>query len=147
MPLTTKVESNPGAGAEATVTVPAGKWWRVYAIHLKLVTSATVANRIARLIFDNGTNPIYKASNDLAHAATQTTEYSFTRASTADAAQAAASVARVYPIPDLVLAPGYRVRTVTDAIQVGDQYSEFTLLVEEHSSDPTIRWVSGHTIA
>lgn len=138
MSLTTKTQANPGAGAEAVVTVPAGKWWVVRSVHLKLVTAVAVANRLARLTVDDGTNIIFTVPNDVSHAASQTTEYSFGQAATSEAAPGATVGARIYAIPPLVLGPGYRIRTITAAIQAADQFSEITALVEETGSDPTL---------
>lgn len=139
MGLTTKTLANPAPGVEVVVTVPALKWWRIWTVHLKLVASAVAANRLVRLLIDDGTNPLYKVPNDVNHVANQTTEYSYGNAALSEAAQGATSVARVYPLPTIVLAPASRIQTVTAGKDAGDQFSEIAMLVEEYSSDPTLR--------
>lgn len=121
--------ANPAAGAEIVATVPANKTWRILAVHFKLVASATVANRLVRLLFDDGTVVLFKVPNDVNHVASQTTEYSYGLACTAEAAQGATVVARMYPIPDLQLPPGCRIQTLTAGLQAGDQFSEVRLLI------------------
>jgi hypothetical protein len=138
MGITTKTQSNPSAGAEAVITVPGGKWWRVRSVHLKLVTSATAANRLLRLIIDDGVNPLFKVPNDVNHVASQTTEYSYANGVVAEAAQGATAAARLYSIPELALGPGFRILTVTAALQAADQFSEIALLIEEFAGDPTL---------
>lgn len=129
-------QGNPAAGAEVTVAVPAGKWWAVRAVHFKLVTAVAVANRLVRLAMDDGANVFFTVPNDVAHAASQTTEYSY--GATFEAAQGATVSARVYPIPAVVLGPAYRIRTVTAAIQAADQFSEIALLVDEGGAEAAV---------
>jgi hypothetical protein len=140
MPLAIKSIANPAAGAEAIVTVTAGKFWVVRAIHLKLVTEATAGSRLVRLAIDDGTNVVYLSANDVAHAASLTSEYSYAVGAgfeTAQPATSATAIARVYAIPDLALPGGYRIRTVTALLKPLDQFSEINLLVEETTMDPT----------
>ena len=121
--------ANPAAGAEISVTVPTGQYWRIVAIHFKLVAAVAAANRLVRLVFDDGATALFKVPNDVVHVASQTTEYSFGVASTFEAAQGATVSARIYPIPEIILPGGCRILTATAAIQAADQYSDIRILV------------------
>lgn len=121
--------ANPAAGAEISVAVPAGEFWRILAIHFKLVASGTAGNRLVRLFFDDGATVLFKVPNDVNHVASQTTEYSYGLAATFEAAQGATVVARTYPIPEIILKGGCRIGTLTAAISATDQFSEIRILV------------------
>lgn len=105
--------------------------WKIKSAHVKLVTDANVANRIVRLVLDDGTNTVHSSFNDAAQTATITSDYSFAPGSVGDAAAAGTSTSRVAAIPDLILNYGWRFRTVTAAKAAGDQFSEIVLCVEE----------------
>jgi hypothetical protein len=140
-----KLVSNPGAGAEWTTTVPAGKFWRVLSVHYKLVNDATVATRISRLTFDDGTAAgiAYKGFNDIGQTASVTSDYSWAPGVGMPGVPAASTTCRTEAIPELVLSAGHRVRTITGNIQAADQYSEIVLLVDEGSAEAQILPVRG----
>lgn len=122
--------ANPAAGAEITLTVPAGKVWRVISMSCILTTNATVANRSPAFTFDDGTNTVYKISASQVEAASSGVFYliqgeNFQAYSNAGFIQ--------MPVLRTLLGPGYRIRSSTTAIQTGDQYSAIVLLVEEWS--------------
>lgn len=140
--LRTVTGANPAAGAEVLETVPAGVWWRLIAFSAVLVASAAVANRVPRLvgdrgaatarsffIQDDGTNPI---------TAGQTRTAQWTRGNPGPglpggAINADTQTGRfIEGLPDIDwLQPGDRIRTVTAAIDVADDYAAPIYVVEE----------------
>lgn len=120
--MATTVGTDPAAGVEASVTVPAGQSWELYSVGITLVTSAAVANRTPHLIVDDGTNVVANLVPAAVQAASATVAYSFTMAG-ADFAAVRDGVMLVGQLPTgLRLGPGWRIRTLTTALDVGDNY-------------------------
>lgn len=115
------VGADPAAGAEASVTVPAGETWELESVRVTLVASAVVANRRVRLVIDDGVNILAEIVAGLDQTATQTITYSYT----ADGYETVATRSGILQqgIPRMLLGAGYRIRTITAAIDVGDNYS------------------------
>lgn len=126
-------QANPAAGADFTVTVPSGKFWRLLTMIATLQTSAVVAARAVKLFIDDGTDNLYETgNNDTGHSASITAQYSFAPGCPmSTTAVPASAVLRHFPVPEMVLMPGYRIRIVTGALDVGDQWSAIKLLVDE----------------
>ncbi len=125
--------TTPGLGAEITETVPTGARWRLQALSATLVTSATVATRAPHLIIDDGVNILFEITANGTQAASLTQRYSAgnsTFSITSDAA-----VVQIPLSEAVILQPGWRIRTLTTAIQAGDQYSAPQYSVEE--------WING----
>lgn len=119
----------PGAGVEISETVPANVVWLLKSFTFQLTTSAAVANRIPHLIVDDGTHVLLDSPATSVLAAGATGRYvtgddAFVQAAT-DGTQWMQFVA------DLRMMPGYRMRTVTTALQAGDQYTAPQYLVKE----------------
>lgn len=123
--------SDPGAGAESTVTVPAGKAWEVLSYKITLVTDATVANRRNRLILDDGATEFARFFSLLVQPASLTWTHTFAKHGAMNGG-AADALANINPFPDVILGPGYRIITSTVAIQAGDNYGVPALLVVEY---------------
>lgn len=126
--------TNPAAGADWGATVPAGKYWIVRACTFLFSTSATVANRLVRLILyaADGTTPIFVSDQGTAQAASQAnSRYS--------AGQGLGSQGTTNPrtitLPSIVLAPGCKIGTSTALIDAGDTYTAINLWVDEVDSD------------
>jgi hypothetical protein len=120
--IATTVGTDPAAGVEASVTVPAGVQWELYSVGITLVTSATVANRTPHLIIDDGTNIVANLVPAAVQAASATVAYQFTQAGV-DYAAVRDGVMLVGQIPTgLRLAAGWRIRTLTTNLDVGDNY-------------------------
>lgn len=122
--------SNPAAGSEWSQVVPTGARWKIVAVVAQLVTSAAVATRSVRLFLDDGANVFFATPAAATQAAGATVAYSYGDGAggpiTADAAFIEA------PLPnDCYLLGGFRIRSKTANIDVGDQYSLITLLVQE----------------
>ena len=92
-----------------------------------LTTSATVANRRSIFTVDDGTNTIFESASSSIQTASLAWTYSWA-ATGADKGVADTRVLVMIP-PHLMLPAGYRIRTSTVNIQVGDDYSAPVLYV------------------
>jgi hypothetical protein len=120
---TSLVGTDPAAGAEISQTVPAGEYWTLTSVLAQLVTSATVANRRVHLIVDDGTNVVanYTAAADQAASATVTYTWDGGGADATAVRDGVASSGQL-PIGLQLRRPGWRIRTLTSAIDVGDNW-------------------------
>lgn len=115
---------DPAAGADWTYTVPVGSRVRVYGVAARLVTSAVVANRVPNLLMDDGAVLVGSALNGTATTASLTRDYVF-----APNAGATITVGAFIQrnLSDNWLLGGFRLRMVTTAIDVADQWSDIRL--------------------
>jgi hypothetical protein len=121
--------ADPAAGAEISCTVPAGKIWRVVSLRVALVTSSGVANRFPSITVDDGTTVFYQIISPTAHTASLTWTYNF---SAVPSAASAGNTVGLLPAPQgTLLGAGYRILSVTTAIQAGDNYGAPVVFVEE----------------
>ena len=127
--LVASLGDDPAAGAEISVTVPGRAIWQIHAITAVLVADANVANRVPHFIIDDGQRTIYEVASPANHTANLTVRYSLTAGIAGDAQIAAGAV--VLPLPPLVLLPGWRIQTATDAIVAGDNWGAPVLYVTE----------------
>ncbi|MBM7788857.1 hypothetical protein [Tenggerimyces flavus] len=112
---------DPAAGVEMTVfTVPAGQVWELQTLRFALVTSATAATRRVHLVFDDGTNILARFAVLSTQIASLTYNYTFAR-DVDNATETGLEV--VTRLPRLLLPTGFRVRTITENLQVGDNFS------------------------
>lgn len=111
----------PAAGTEWTYTVPAGQTLSVETLQFSLTTGVTVANRTVQVIIDDGTNELWRWVSPTVQAASTTVEYVGAQSSVEYAA--VRNNVEAFELPNLVLSPGYRIRTVTVNIQATDQYT------------------------
>lgn len=117
--------ATPAAGAEVSIVVPGGEVWLVLAMSAQLVTSAVVANRAPSVVLDDGTRVMYRFGSGAAIPASTTTQV--TAASDAVSQSSVAGLGVVMALPAAaVLTAGWRMRTITQLIDVGDQYSAVT---------------------
>jgi hypothetical protein len=126
--------TTPAAGAEISETVPTGARWELISIMAQLVTSATVANRISTLLLDDGANVFARSQSRNNATASSTTRPAWMAGVNGQAELDASTIAIGLPI-GLRLSSGFRIRTLTINIQVGDQYSAVQYLVRE--------WIEG----
>jgi hypothetical protein len=123
--------ATPAAGAEISETVPSQAFWRLYAFRFSLTTSATVATRNVSLRFDDGANVFDEAWPNLNQAQGVTAPYTFSN-NAVPSIPALSTNINVMPLDDTKLLPGgFRIRTNTFGIQVGDQYTAPQYLVQE----------------
>lgn len=120
--------ANPAPGAEVSEAVPARKHWKLRAVTGSLVTSVAVANRVGRLVIDDGANIVEQVSTGIAQVASLNNRYSTTPGQQGDGGGSQFH----WPLPDaLELPAGFRVRTSTVNIDVADDWGPLNITVEE----------------
>lgn len=130
------LSADPAAGAEVSITVPAGEDWRLMSGRVPLVTSATAANRRPHIVMDDGTASVHMRSPvGAVQAASLTVGYNFGPGIPQDAAVVDGEIRMTLPTGEIYLPAGHRIRTITTALQVGDNYGPMALLVEVGSRD------------
>ncbi len=122
------VETDPVAGAEVSITVPARRRWKIHSIRFSLVTDSTVIDRTIALLFDDGANTFLASASPTVQPASTTKHYYF---SCMGAPEINPLLLSLNPIPCISLSAGYRILTGTTNIQDGDNYGAPILLVEE----------------
>lgn len=119
----------PAAGAEVSQVVPTNARWRLATLRLQLATSATVGNRVPKLLFDDGANIVgaFSVNSNIAASNTVLITWATTgQFATPD------SVGWMAPIPTPIILPAaFRLRTLTAGIVAGDQYGAPIFMVEE----------------
>jgi hypothetical protein len=122
--------ATPAAGAEIAETVPVGVRWHLLALKVQLATSATVANRIPRLILDDTVNAFFVAEPNAALVASSTYQVQWAAGISGSTIGSSNGVYLPLPSP-LLLSQSWRIRTLTSGIQAGDQYGSVAYLVRE----------------
>lgn len=124
--------TDPAAGAEIALTVPANEWWRLKAICFTLVTSADVANRrvYLKLTSSNG-GPIYIATN-VTQTAGQTKKYTFFEGAVLIEDQVNNIIQSPLPL-DIMLPPGAFINTITSGLVAADDFGFPYVTAEIHS--------------
>jgi len=126
--------TDPVAGTEILVTVPAGKIWRLLSFAVNLVTDVSVIDRVASLLVDDGVT-VYALLNftGITQAASLNYHYFYNRLLQEGGGVTANNGlwCATWKIGEIILLPGSRLRTVTSALQPGDDYGAPLLLVEE----------------
>jgi len=115
----------PAAGADWSLTVPAGHLYHLVAVYGILTTDANVANRRPFLGFTDG-QVTYLTIPPVAAIAASTTEY-LNWTEHGDAYNSAPC--QMMGLPELTLEPGWTIAPTTVNVQVGDQWSSVALLV------------------
>lgn len=123
--ITTLATTDPAANTEISQTVPAGQIWFFQGARVSLVSDANVATRTVALTIDDGTTVFNRYTSPSTQAASLTQNYTFT------AGAANATVLNLEVVvglgTNLLLPPGYRIKTVTNNIQATDNYGAMTL--------------------
>jgi hypothetical protein len=121
--------TDPAAGVEISETVPTNARWRLIAARFTFTTSVTVANRTVALVIDDGVNIYYAIVAPAAQAASVGIDYNV---GALGVQPALAFFNHWLPTPpDFLLLQGHRIRTVTQNLQVGDNFAAPQLFVEE----------------
>lgn len=125
--------TDPAANTEISETVPTNARWRLLAFKATLVADANVANRTIRVVVDDGATQLVVSEAGVNQTAGQTREH---MAAAYGLAITSSSGVLYEPLPtDVLLIGGWRLRTVTASIQVGDNWGAPQLLVEEWIED------------
>lgn len=121
--------TNPAAGVEISEAVPTGARWRLRSLRAQLVASGVAANRRVHVVVDDGATVLF----ELAAADLVTAGLTRNFNCTADGYARATQDNEIYvPLPlDVMMLQGWRVRTLTTAIDAGDNWGAPQLNVEE----------------
>lgn len=129
--LATESSANPAAGAEISLTVPAGEVWHIKGYGFTLVTDGNAANRNPHVIFTVGGSVIFKAWNETDQTASVTGVYS--GGDFGDGISSADSNDFRHNIPsNIVMQNPDTITTLTDAILVGDNLSAMAVRFERY---------------
>jgi hypothetical protein len=123
---------NPAAGTDWTFTVPANDRVRTMMVLAILVTSATVATRQAKLVIDDGVSNLAIIPAAAAQLASLTQIYTFSPG--APNVGVLGTALQTGMMQGFTAIGGYRIRSSTDNIQAGDQWSAIAL-TNEHLMD------------
>lgn len=116
--------SDPAAGAEVSVTVPAGKHWHLISVSVALVQGATQTPQPI-LVIDDGTDVLFENfGSSTAQAVSTTCRYTWAEGLTLSGqVGATTNVHATAPLPaGLILGPGFRIRTSTLGIGANSDY-------------------------
>lgn len=127
----------PAAGADWNVQVPGGRMWRLFAMNASFTASAVVANRFPACRFLSNGLVIFENLNQAPIAAANTFRVIFQPGMFIAPNQPIAGSVMV-PFYPMWLIPGDQIGTLTVNMDVGDQWSQITLIVEEAYFDPTL---------
>lgn len=122
--------TNPGANGEISETVPTNTMWRLIGFHFQLVTDANVATRRVILVIDDGSATLMRVEAPTSQAASQTRNYSWLSGQGSAGTSQVIDMEQALPT-DLYLPQGFRIRTETDNLQVGDDFGAPRIFVEE----------------
>lgn len=121
--------TDPAANVEISETVPTGARWRLQSLQASLVTDATAANRVPALYIDDGTNEVFRVSYPINQTASLTWVNTWIGVG---GPQSGAGIGVMHAMPNnITLLAGYRLRTVTVALQATDNWGAPRLGVEE----------------
>lgn len=121
--------TNPAAGADWTLTCANKQRLRIDSFAAVFVASATVASRNIQIIVDDGANLMWADDTPTTVAAGATVNLTVTQTNIPTGV--VASILHCVIPPALALASGWRLRSSTQNIQVGDQWSNIFFNVEE----------------
>lgn len=120
--------ANPAAGADYSIIVPAGVNWLVRSIRFQLVTAVAAGNRFVELRVDDGAGNIFA---DISGGTVQAASLTFLYTFAAGLPVSANNNVFTNGLPaEMRLPGGFRIRTVTTAIQAADQFSGCALELE-----------------
>lgn len=120
----------PVAGAEFVISPQRFGAFQVLGLVFTLTTSAVVANRQVTLSIDDGTTTIWRAVAAQVQAATATVNHQL-HLDSAQLPLTAGLTIMSFPAEGHLLRRGWHLRSLTAAIDVGDQYSAIGLYVQE----------------
>lgn len=117
-------------GTNWLATVPGYADWEVLAFSVVLTTSGAVADRLVRLVADDGVNVFYAAISPYVQTAGQQFAYRFHRG-VGENVNDTVSTQRVISLPLTYAFAGWRLRTDVAGLQGGDQLTGPRLVVLE----------------
>lgn len=124
--------SNPAAAAEISEIVPAGQHWRLIAVSVALVQGITQTPQPILQIDDGAGNVLFESfGSSAAQAVSTTCRYTWAPGlALSGQVGAGAGIRSLAPLPDdLVLPPGFRIRTSTLGIGANSDYGVPSLFI------------------
>jgi hypothetical protein len=121
--------ASPAAGADSVEVVPAGRLWRLMSWRGLFIASATVASRSVTFQIDDGSNNLTREGQNNAITAGQGGQF-FVYSTPFNGSDTGLNFF-LWNDSAIILGPGFRLKTVTQNIQAGDQWSAIQYLVEE----------------
>lgn len=125
----------PAAGAELTFTCPGEVNLLVVSLAFSMTTDATVANRATSLVLDVEGFTVFQSVAGVVLAASLTQKIGAFAGATRNGSAGGNTLIGL-PIPGLVMRPGWVLRTQTDNLAVGDQYTAAGFLMVEYETGP-----------
>lgn len=122
--------ADPAAGAETTITVPAGELWRLLGANVDLVTDSTATNRRPALHISDGANLDLVFTNGSDHVADLTHHVVWSHYGDTPVRLKDNNSFNIIPAW-LYVPPGGVISTVTANLQAGDNYGAMSLIVEK----------------
>lgn len=121
--------TNPAAGVEILETVPTGAVWQLHAFVATLVTDGTIATRRPRFFIDDGTNTVYLAAWPGSVALSTTYQLVIAETGLSSGNVVAEELQTLWL--NVRIPAGYRLQTIVQALQAGDNWGAPQLYVEE----------------
>lgn len=128
--------TDQAANTEITETVPAGVYWELLAVSVALVQGATQTPQPI-LVIDDGTDVLFESfGSTTAQAVSTTCRYTWAPGLTLTGQVGATTgVHSTAPLPeDLILGPGFRIKTSTLGIGANSNYGAPSLYVVEYGA-------------
>lgn len=120
--------TNPLAGEQVIELVPENCRWRLISMMVRLVTDATVADRVVGLLLDNGVQVFARQDAKTAQTASMTVYYYWGEGLLVEET----GMQWTEPLPvGIILPENYRLRVFATNFQTGDDYGPPAFLVEE----------------
>jgi len=134
--------ANPVVGTDLVIPAANGQDWRVLGVRATLTASAAVANRTVTAVADDQTNIGLQIPTGITQVATIVTTYVWVAGLSFAPAAVVANIISL-TLPDLILPTGWRFRTLTAGLDVGDQWSGVTIYIERMDEPPWRNLLTG----
>lgn len=125
--------TTPGAGLEISEGVPNSVLWRLMAFRFQIQTQALAGNRNVVLLIDDGSNELIRIAENVNVAPSQIATFHYY--SNPFVGSDFGTNYYMWLDSAVLIGPAFRIRTLTNNIQVTDQYSAVQYLVEEWIND------------
>lgn len=127
--IRTVTSADPAAGSQISLSVTTGEIWKILSMRATFVTDATVATRFPHMIFDSGGGMIIDALSSTGQTASQTINYSVSKAPFM--VDAADDNDITIPLPeDIYVLSGGTIDTSVTNMQAGDNWGTLKVMVQ-----------------
>ena len=133
--IESKISANPAAGSNATISVPAGEFWKLNLLNIALVASATVANRRVYVELIQATGPVIYLFSSIDQVASTTRSYSGAKFGSIPDETNDLQILMTIP-DDLVLEPLSDINVAATNLQATDDFTVMYLSIEKFFTTP-----------